>query len=177
MDGLHDLLGKWLTEEELVKAIEQHRLYREGSGVWARPAAAVAASRMPAHGWWMQFGGAAPELQTVAMLVLSQPSSACPCETNWSTYQFIHSPERNRLDPVRAESLVFVHSNVRLLRKLEAVDYYEKFPAYPSESDEDSDAEAASDEGWASEDSDEGDLGSVEGSEEGEDEEEVDEDD
>ena len=146
---MHDLLGKWLTEDELVKAIEQHRLYREGSGVWARPAAAAAASR----------------------------SSACPCETNWSTYQFIHSPERNRLDPVRAESLVFVHSNVRLLRKLEAVDYHEKFPAYPSESDEDSDAEAESNEGWASEESDEGDLGSGENSGEDEDEEDGDEDD
>ena len=164
MDGLHDFMSKWLTEDELVKAMEQHRLYQEGSGVWARPAAAAAASRMPAYGWWLQFGTAAPELQKVAMLALSQPSSACPCETNWSTYQFIHSSERNRLDPTRAESLVFVHSNIRLLRKLQAVDYYEQFPAYPSS---DSDADAGSDaddaaSGWASEESEQGELGSDE---------------
>lgn len=167
---MHDLLSKWLAPAAMVKAIEQHRLYREGSGVWARPAAALAASSMPAHGWWMQFGAAAPELQTVAMLVLSQPSSACPCETNWSTYKFVHTPERNRLDPARAESLVFVHSNLRLLRKLRAVDYYERFPVHPCESESDSDTEEAAQDGWASESSDEGELGVDESSEESEEE-------
>ena len=110
-----------------------------------------------------------PELQTVAMLVLSQPSSACPCETNWSTYKFVHSPERNRLDPARAESLVFVHTNLRLLRKLEALDYHERFSAHPSGSESDSDTEEAvkdGQRGWASEDSDEGELGSKDGSHE-----------
>ena len=105
-------------------------------------------------------------LVSIAMLVLSQTSSACPCKTNWSTYKFVHSPERNRLDPARAESLVFVHSNLRLLRKLRAVDYYERFPAHPFESESDSDAEEVAGDGWASEDSDEGELSSDEGSEE-----------
>lgn len=134
--------------------------------MWAILAAATVASHMPTHGWWMQFGGATPELQAVAMLVLSQPSSTCPCATNRTIYKFVHSPERNRLDPVRAESLVFVHSNQRLLRKLQAVNYYEHFPANPFESEDDSNTEETAEDGWLSEESDEGEVGGDEDSEE-----------
>jgi len=38
-------------------------------------------------------------------------------ERNWSTYSFIHSLKRNRLNPRRAEDLVFVHTNLRLLSR------------------------------------------------------------
>ncbi|KAL3027196.1 hypothetical protein AAZX31_03G036600, partial [Glycine max] len=38
-------------------------------------------------------------------------SSSC-CERNWSTYSFIHSLKRNKMDLKRAEDLVFVHSNL-----------------------------------------------------------------
>ncbi|KAL0826573.1 hypothetical protein Bca101_050250 [Brassica carinata] len=36
-------------------------------------------------------------------------------ETNWSTYKFIHSATRNKIALQRAEDLVFVHTNLRLL--------------------------------------------------------------
>ncbi|KAL4614668.1 hypothetical protein ACB092_07G069900 [Castanea dentata] len=36
---------------------------------------------------------------------------------NWSTYGFIHCMRRNRITPKRAEDLVFVHSNLRLLSR------------------------------------------------------------
>ena len=36
---------------------------------------------------------------------------------NWSTYSFIHSLRRNKLTPERAEDLVFVHNNLRLLSR------------------------------------------------------------
>ena len=39
-------------------------------------------------------------------------SSAQRC---WSTYSFIHNVRRNRLNENRAESLVYVHYNLRLL--------------------------------------------------------------
>ena len=164
MDGLNDVLYAWLSPEDYVKATEQHKDYREGVGVWARKGAAELARSMSAHGFWLQCGGAAPELQKVALKVLSQPSSASSCERNWSTYKFIHCTSRNRLKPDRAEKLVFVHSNVRLLRKLTAVDYTEKFPIWPSSDSEGEEEEAESDtfsQQWASEDdSSEGDSNS-----------------
>jgi hypothetical protein len=38
-------------------------------------------------------------------------SSSCS-ERNWSTYSFIQSLKRNKMDPKRAEDLVYVHTNV-----------------------------------------------------------------
>ncbi|XP_059065258.1 exonuclease V, chloroplastic isoform X1 [Cryptomeria japonica] len=42
-------------------------------------------------------------------------ASSSASERNWSTYSFIHSVKRNRLLSKRAENLVYVHSNLRLL--------------------------------------------------------------
>ena len=120
MDGLNDVLYAWLSPEDYVKATEQHKDYREGVGVWARKGAAELAKSLSAHSGWMQCGNSAPELQKVSFKVLGKPSSFSSCERIWSTYKFIHSPLRNLLKPVRAEKLVFVHSNLRVLRKLKA---------------------------------------------------------
>ena len=143
MDGLNEVLNAWLTEDEYILATEQHRAYRAGEGVWARKGSAVLACNLSAHGWWLQCGTGAPELQKVALKVLSQPSSSSGCERNWSTFGFIHSASRNRLLPARPEKLVYVHSNLRLLRKLTAVDYAAKFPNWPS-SDSEGEEDAAS---------------------------------
>ncbi|RID75417.1 hypothetical protein BRARA_B02463 [Brassica rapa] len=40
-----------------------------------------------------------------------------PLRWNWSTYKFIHSATRNKIMPQRAEDLVFVHINIRLLSR------------------------------------------------------------
>ncbi|CAL5418993.1 unnamed protein product [Camellia sinensis] len=49
--------------------------------------------------------------------LLVQPASSSCCERNWSTYSFIHSVRRNKMVPQRAEDLVFIHSNLRLLSR------------------------------------------------------------
>ena len=94
------------------------------------------ASRMPAWKWWQQYGAAVPELQGVAIKILSQCSSACSCERNWSTYGFIHNKARNRLSVDRARDLVFVFSNLRLLKSIEDVEYEEEFPEWDSSDDD-----------------------------------------
>ena len=42
-------------------------------------------------------------------------ASNSSAERNWSTYNFIHSAKRNKLASKKAEDLVYVHSNLRLL--------------------------------------------------------------
>jgi hypothetical protein len=44
-------------------------------------------------------------------------ASAGACERNWSSFEFIHSKRRNRLTPGLAEDLVFIFSNMQLLRR------------------------------------------------------------
>ncbi|KAF7812908.1 Dimer_Tnp_hAT domain-containing protein [Senna tora] len=67
--------------------------------------------------WWIMYGSSAPLLQNLALKLLSQPCSSSCCERNWSTYSFIHSVRRNKITPKRAEDLVFVHTNLRLLSR------------------------------------------------------------
>ncbi|KAH9320414.1 hypothetical protein KI387_044514, partial [Taxus chinensis] len=42
-------------------------------------------------------------------------ASNSSAERNWSTYGFIHSAKRTMLASKKAEDLVYVHSNLRLL--------------------------------------------------------------
>uniref|UniRef100_A0A7N2LH57 BED-type domain-containing protein n=1 Tax=Quercus lobata TaxID=97700 RepID=A0A7N2LH57_QUELO len=67
--------------------------------------------------WWSTYGSTLPLLQTLALKLLEQPCSSSCVERSWSTYGFIHSMRRNRITPKRAEDLVFVHSNLRLLSR------------------------------------------------------------
>ena len=53
----------------------------------------------------------------MAVQVLAQVASVSACERNWSTYDFIHSRKRNKLQPQRAGKLVRVFTNLRLVHK------------------------------------------------------------
>ena len=75
------------------------------------------AQDMPSYQWWVMHGGDFQELQKVAVRVLAMVSGAGTCERNWSAYDFVHSKKRNRLDPDRAEDLVYVFTNMRLHKK------------------------------------------------------------
>ena len=55
------------------------------------------------------------------MIIVSQflaPKSHC-------TYDFIHNRKRNRLIEATDRDLVYVHSNLKLLQKLQSLDYQE----------------------------------------------------
>ena len=74
---------------------------------------------MPAYLWWEQYGASVPELQAVACLVLAQPASASICERINSEFAFVQDRRRNRLKHAqRAEKLVSVFHNLRLLRRM-----------------------------------------------------------
>lgn len=67
--------------------------------------------------WWVNHGQSIPVLLSLALKLVNQPASFSCCERNWSTYSFINSMKRNKLTPERAEDLVFVHNNLRLLSR------------------------------------------------------------
>ncbi|KAL9671541.1 hypothetical protein QQ045_009110 [Rhodiola kirilowii] len=67
--------------------------------------------------WWGNYGATSPILQKLAIRLLGQPTSSSCSERNWSTYSFIHSLKRNKMNPKRAEDLVFIHNNLRLLSR------------------------------------------------------------
>ncbi|XP_038999122.1 uncharacterized protein LOC120124534 [Hibiscus syriacus] len=67
--------------------------------------------------WWANFGAKIPLLQSLAFKVLGKATSSSCCERNWSTYSFIHSLRRNKLNSSCAEDLVYIHYNLRLLSR------------------------------------------------------------
>ncbi|CAB5183110.1 unnamed protein product [Rhizophagus irregularis] len=60
-----------------------------------------------------------PLLSSVAIKVLSIPASSAASKRNWSTYNFIHSKLRNRMVIDRAEKLVYIYWNIRILQELD----------------------------------------------------------
>lgn len=48
--------------------------------------------------WWETYGTDAPNLQKLAIRILSQTCSASGCERNWSVFEHIRSKKRNRLE-------------------------------------------------------------------------------
>nr|KYP59271.1 hypothetical protein KK1_014703 [Cajanus cajan] len=78
--------------------------------------------------WWESYGCGAPNLQKLAIRVLSQTCSALGCEHNWSVFEHIHSKRRNRLEHQKLNDLVFVHYNLRLQHRYY---YVSSFILYP----------------------------------------------
>ena len=64
--------------------------------------------------WWINYGEESPNLQKIAIKVLSQTCSSSSCEKNWSMWSLIHTKLRNRLAMKKLHKLVFVHYNMRL---------------------------------------------------------------
>jgi hypothetical protein len=127
--GLDAVISQLLPDPvEQVEAISQYQEYLLRSGVWGRKMVWDRAPLMAPHVWWMSYGTCCKELTKVAVKVLSQVSSACSCERNWSNYSFIHSKNRNR-----AESLVYVFSNLRMIEKAQAVEHKQAYLPWSQE--------------------------------------------
>ncbi|CAL0320144.1 unnamed protein product [Lupinus luteus] len=67
--------------------------------------------------WWESYGCGAPNLQQLAIRILSQTCSASGCERNWSVFEHIHSKKRNRLEHQKLNDLVYVRYNLHLQQR------------------------------------------------------------
>jgi hypothetical protein len=67
-----------------------------------------------AAAWWMMFGGSTPQLQRLALRLVSQCVSSSGCERNWSTLALLHTKVCNRLTHKKLNKLVYVNYNLRL---------------------------------------------------------------
>ena len=66
------------------------------------------------HQWWSRVDEEA--LSKIAKRVLALTCSASLCERNWRMYSFVYNKSRNRLGTKKAEDLVYIYTNTRLLR-------------------------------------------------------------
>ncbi len=118
MRGLRAVCLRMLGNTDAAKAaLLGHAAYAAHEGDFGDPLVLAMKEEMAPYQWWQQAGGECRELQTVAVRVLAMVSSAGACERVWSTFDFVHSKKRNRLDPDRAGDLVYVHRNRRLHKR------------------------------------------------------------
>ncbi|KAK9045895.1 hypothetical protein V6N11_051798 [Hibiscus sabdariffa] len=96
---------------------DQFAEFQLKKGIYSMPQAQMDAVTMDAIDWWSIYGSQTPELAEVAKKVLSQPISSSSAERAWSTYGHVHSLKRNRLNSSRADKLVYIHTNLRLLSR------------------------------------------------------------
>ena len=94
-----------------------------------------AAKDMPAYLWWDQHGGSVPELQTFARLILAQPASASICERINSEFEFVKDRRRSRLGHEKANKLVALFHNLRLIKRMKEAKYSEPTIAWSAVED------------------------------------------
>lgn len=80
---------------------------------------------MPAYIWWDANGACVPELQVVARMVLAQPASSSVCERINGEFAFVKDVKRNRLSHTKANKLVALFHNLRLLYQMKKTIYSE----------------------------------------------------
>ena len=74
MLGFHNILEKVYRDDvaSQAKAVEQLHQFRSMQGVFGRPAALLTRKTLGPHAWWSIYGSCTPELQKMAIQVLSQ---------------------------------------------------------------------------------------------------------
>lgn len=122
------------VKEFCSKVYAQLSNYRAKVGIFAREWVLESAEKMPAHLWWDLNGPSTPELQQVARMILAQPASASACERLNSEFAFVKDRKRNRLNHTRANKLVGLFHNLRMLKNLRSIDYSESAVAWSDES-------------------------------------------
>ena len=105
---------------ELAELKNQFTSFITGSGAYGNVNALSDRGTMASLQWWGYYGAETPELQTLESRVLSQVCSSLAAKRNWSTYGFIHSVKRNRLQSTKAEDLMYIHSNLCLISRSKA---------------------------------------------------------
>lgn len=128
-DHYPDIFGKIddcpQVDQFCKKVVAQVQMYRDKKGVFGRQWCFNSASEMPAYQWWDTFGSTVPELQIVARLVLAQCPTASIIERVNSEFAFIKDRKRNRLAHDKADKLVAIFHNLRMLKKMSRMQFVE----------------------------------------------------
>ena len=90
--------------------------------------------------WWENYGASTPELQRLAIRILSQNASSSPIEQLWSVFSHVASKKRSRLLTTCTSDLVYVSANLRLLAQVASGDFeHESFIEMKPDSESDDD--------------------------------------
>lgn len=137
MQGFRLVRNKFFSDVQDQVVIEkQLASYNNNEGAFADLAASMSACETSGHVWCKSYGQDTPQLQRLAMKVLSQVTMVSACERNWSTFDFIHSRRQNRSSTKRAANLMFVFNTLQLKNKVFDPKYKEEFMEWSDSKEE-----------------------------------------
>jgi hypothetical protein len=114
MQGFVKIVEKLVPAVDHPRIMEELMRFREREGGWASPLIANSTGQAPLR-FWKAHGYISPTLAKLAKRVLACVCTTAAAERNWSEHKFVHDPYRNRLRPDRAEMLVNIYGNSKLL--------------------------------------------------------------
>ena len=131
-NGAFEQINKWLQswfsdQEVAAKVYAQLRMLSSRSQIFDVEYNFILVKFMTSISWWNYvYMEICPELSTLAIHVLSIPSTSGSSERNWSAFSLIHSKMRNRLKNSTVDKLIKVYWNLRMLDKtLETPQWFE----------------------------------------------------
>nr|KYP59262.1 Copia protein [Cajanus cajan] len=112
--SMNKLVGDLQVEQKIMMELHTYKVAGELFGT--ELAIAMRKKVSPAQ-WWRLYGSSTPNLQQLAIKILSLTCSSSGCERNWSVFEQIHTKRRNRLDHKKLHDLVYVKYNQALMRR------------------------------------------------------------
>ncbi|XVE72378.1 hypothetical protein DITRI_Ditri11bG0034700 [Diplodiscus trichospermus] len=104
------LVPETSIQDQIVREIH---MYKNATGDLGRPIAVRARDNLLPGEWWSIYGGGCPNLQHLAIRILSQTCCSIGCKPNKIHIEEIHDT-RNFLERQRLSDLVFVQYNLHL---------------------------------------------------------------
>ena len=114
--ALNRVFRRWsnLLGVEFNKVMAEMTEYEEWIGLYSpNKARDIWEANLQPHHWWSRIAGEA--LPKIAKQVLALICSSSSYECNWSMYSFDHNKIRNRFGTKKAEALVYIYTNTKLL--------------------------------------------------------------
>ncbi|WJX29351.1 hypothetical protein P8452_18003 [Trifolium repens] len=111
-----------LMREKLESELVRNGVTRMGVGHFGLKEAIRQRATIAAAEWWKRYGAKTPNLQLLAIKILSLTCSPSGCERNWSAFEHIHSKKRNRLEHQKLQDLVFIKYNQTLKERYDSND-------------------------------------------------------
>ncbi|XP_058768459.1 uncharacterized protein LOC131642205 [Vicia villosa] len=123
LDGLYACINKLSASDKVIDDIHgELAKYKMCTGHFGLNEAVRQRANVAPAEWWRRYGAKTPNLQLLAIKILSLTCSSSGCERNWSAFEYIHSKKRNRLEHQMLQDLVFIKYNQNLKERFDSDD-------------------------------------------------------
>ncbi|KAL6518104.1 hypothetical protein OROMI_033805 [Orobanche minor] len=116
----NDVLEKMVVETSVLEKIsDKADQYENSRNAFGKQLTVRSRKTKNPLDWWGAFGGLTIELTMFAKRIVGLCCSSSGCERNWSTFEFIQTKKRNRLEHRRLNDLVYIQCNQKIATRFQ----------------------------------------------------------